>query len=74
MQQETLRGLRLQSGKTVAEVADKLGVTPSAVCQYEKGARCVGLEQVLKLAEFYDNTAEEIIKAQLNSIAIAKTE
>lgn len=73
MQQETLRGLRLQSGKTVAEVANVLGVTVRAVSRYEAGERQISLKQVLQLSDLYDSTPEEIIRAQLNSVAVAET-
>ena len=62
---ETLKELRLQNKKTCAEVAQVLGVTVRAVNRYEKGERQISLTQVLKLAEFYDCSEREIIKAQL---------
>lgn len=64
---ETLRGLRLQAGKSVAEVSEVFGVTARAVARYETGERQISLTQVLQLAELYDCSAEEIITAQLNS-------
>lgn len=63
----TLKDLRLQSGKTAAEVAGELGVGSNAVSNYECGIRRISLEQVLKLAKLYDVSVEEIINAQLNS-------
>ena len=64
---ETLKDLRKQANKTAAEVATVLNVTDRAYCRYEQGARRISLEQVLLLAKLYDVTAEEVIKAQLNS-------
>lgn len=64
---ETLRDLRLQAKKTVAEVAKVLGVANSSYYSYEQGTRRVSLEQVLSLSELYDCTEREIIQAQLNS-------
>ncbi len=63
----TLRELRKQNKKTVAEVAKVLGVTGQAVRHYEQGIRRISLESVLALSELYQESAEEIIKAQLNS-------
>lgn len=63
----TLKQLRQQNKKTVAEVAKVLGVTPPAVVNYESGIRRIGLEQILILSELYQESAECIIKAQLNS-------
>ncbi len=61
----TLRELRKQNNKTVSEVAKVLGVSPPAVRHYETGIRRLSLESVLALSELYQESAEEIIKAQL---------
>ncbi len=66
----TLRTLREECGKSVLEVADFLAVSYRAVYRYECGTRQISLMQVLKLEELYECTAEEIIKAQLNSYQI----
>lgn len=66
----TLKELRQQSGLTVKEVAEKLGVSRNAVNNYECGIREIQLEHVLILTKLYDCTAEEVIEAQLKSIAI----
>ncbi|PWM01866.1 MAG: transcriptional regulator [Clostridiales bacterium] len=63
----TLRELREQNKNTAAEVAEVLGVSVRAVSRYEQGTRRIGLEQIIKLMDFYHCTAEEIIWAQLNS-------
>ena len=63
----TLRQLREQSKKTVAEVAKVLNVTTMSIYRYEQGRRMIGVEQVFPLAKLYDVTAEEVIEAQLNS-------
>lgn len=65
--QYTLKCLRLANKKTLAEVANVLGVSVRALLRYEQGLRKIGLEQVLTLSKIYDCTAEEIIQAQLNS-------
>ena len=64
---ETLKDLRLQAKKTVAEAAKVLNVTERAYMRYEQGTRRISLEQVLVLAKLYDCSAEEVIQAQLNS-------
>lgn len=63
----TLRELRLQNKKTVAEVAKVLGVAETTYYSYEQGVRKISLESVLVLSELYDERAEDIIKAQLES-------
>lgn len=63
----TLRGLREQNKNTAVEVAEALGISNRALYYYENGKRQISLEQVLLLAKLYNETAEEIIRAQLNS-------
>lgn len=63
----TLKDLREQAGLSVKEVADILSVTINAIRNYELGWRKISIEQVLTLSEAYEVSAEEVIKAQLNS-------
>lgn len=63
----TLRELREQNKKSREDVSAALGVSDRALYHYENGKRRISLEQVLILAELYGETAEEIIRAQLNS-------
>lgn len=67
MKKETLRDLRESTKKTCAEVAQALGVTINAIYNYENGIRRISLEQVLALADVYEVSAGDVIKAQLNS-------
>ena len=64
---QTLRDLRKQAGKTCAEVAEALNITPQAVYRYESGAREINLAQVIILAQIYDVSIEDVVLAQLNS-------
>lgn len=68
----TLRELREQSGKSRAEVAKALGVTVNAISNYESGLRQINLLHVLNLALLFGESAEEVIKAQLNSCRRAR--
>lgn len=63
----TLRELREQNKKTVAEIATALNVTTMSIYRYESGKRQIDIQQVLTLAEIYDVSEREIIEAQLNS-------
>ena len=64
---ETLRDLRLQSKKTCTEVAQALNVTIRTYYRYEQGTRQINIFQIVPLAKLFDVSAEEIIKAQINS-------
>lgn len=66
----TLKELRQQSGKTVKEVSDKLGIQMRTLYCYEQGTRQLGLQQVLILAELYDCAEREVIEAALKSVAV----
>ena len=63
----TLRDLREQSGKSRAEVAAALGVAVRTLAHYENGTRWLKPEQILALSRIFDESAEEVIAAQLNS-------
>lgn len=63
----TLRDLREQNKKTLADVAKALNVSVRSVSRYEQGARKISIDQVLVLVELYEESAEDIIRAQLNS-------
>lgn len=63
----TLRDLREQNKKTLADVAKALNVSVRSVSRYEQGARKISIDQVLVLVEVYEESAEDIIRAQLNS-------
>ena len=63
----TLKSLREENKKTLTKVASVLGVTIQAAYRYEQGKRRICLEHVLILSTLYDCSAEEVIKAQLNS-------
>lgn len=69
----TLKELRQQSGKTAKEVALALGIPRSTYSNYEQGIRQIDLQLILPLSGFLEITAEEVIEAQLNSIAVRST-
>lgn len=66
----TLRELREGSGKSIAEVAEALGVSHQSVSNYELGVRRISLEQILLLSKYYSVSTREIIEFQLNSCLI----
>ena len=68
----TLKELREQIGKTPKEIADVLKISLQTVYRYEQGIRKLNISQVLILSELFDCTAEEVIKAQLNSCLYAQ--
>lgn len=69
----TLKELRQQSKKTVAEVAAALGVAVQTVYSYEQGLRLINVAQIIPLAELYEVSEREIIEAQLKSVNAKKS-
>ena len=50
----------LRGDKTQKEVADAVGVTAMAVCQYEAGTRVPSDQVKIALAEYFGRTVEDI--------------
>ena len=67
---QTLGDLRKQAGKSCAEVAEKLGVTPAAIRNYEQGIRMISVDKIKPLAETYGVSAEEIIDSQMETLKV----
>ena len=63
----TLKALREANKKTCAEVAQALSVSVRTVLRYEQGTRRLSFEQVIVLAELYEATVEDVVRAQLSS-------
>lgn len=70
----TLKELRRQSGKTAKEVADRLGISRSTYSNYEQGIRQIDLRFIIPLASLFSVGTEEVIEAQLKSIAVRSSE
>jgi len=48
-----LEQARINSGLTLTEVADKMGVTPMTIQRYEKGQRKINVESIKQLCKIY---------------------
>jgi len=62
----TIRKLRLEKGYTQKELADKLGISESAVSLIENGKRKLKLETAIKLAEIFGVSLDELVKNYVN--------
>lgn len=51
---EVLREIRKESGLTLPRIAELSGLSSSAICAYERGARGVSLDGLYRLARTYD--------------------
>jgi DNA-binding XRE family transcriptional regulator len=50
----------LRGDKTQREIANAVGVSPMAICQYEAGTRVPSDRIKIALAEYFNRTVEEI--------------
>ena len=58
---ERLRQLRQNSTLKRIEVAEKIGVSPITLRQYEQGTREPNLEKLLKLAVLFDVSLDDLL-------------
>lgn len=59
---KALREYRLNVGWTQAQVAEHLGVQPSAVTMWETGERKPNIVTLKKLAQLFGCTTDELLK------------
>lgn len=60
---------RIKAGKKVTEVMEFLGVTDSAVYQWETGVTMPNSNKLAKLAEFYGCSIDELLRKDENNDA-----
>ena len=58
---ERLRDLRALSGLTQRQVAQRLGVAPSAVCAYENGSRLPSYGVLIRLAGLFHVSTDYLL-------------
>ena len=56
-----LKELRLKKGVSQTEVGDVIGVCRSAICQYEKGVRLPNAEDLVKLANYFNVSVDDLL-------------
>lgn len=66
---ERIKDIRKKAGLTQKQLADRLGVTPSQVGQYERGLRSPGSLQVKKFADALSVPMDLLIADQLDEAA-----
>jgi transcriptional regulator with XRE-family HTH domain len=64
---EKLRQLRLEHGITQAELAEKLGVSPSAIGMYEQGRRRPDVKTVAAAAKILGCSTDELLEIEHTS-------
>ena len=63
----TLKRMRQDAGFSRKEAAEQIEVTYQALSHYENGTRTPSIETVLALAQLYQESAEDVIFAAINS-------
>lgn len=57
-----LREMRVKAGKSVLDVQKALGVSDAAVYYWENGTTKPTIEKLIKLAELYGCSVDELLK------------
>lgn len=57
-----IRSYRINSGLTQAQVADRVGVSPNAVSQWETGVRSPCVRHIWMMASLFGCTVDELLK------------
>lgn len=57
-----IRNARIAAGKTVKDVMDHMGVSDAAVYQWESGVFTPRADKLIKLADFFGVTVDELLK------------
>jgi len=63
-----LRNLRLQANLSQAELAQKLGISRSAISSYENGTRRPNHNMLIKMASFFDVSVDYLLGKELQSV------
>lgn len=63
-----LKTLRLGKKATQQQIADYLGVSRQAYCNYENGNRTPDNETLLKLAEFHDVSVDYLLREETEAV------
>lgn len=63
---ETLRDLRVAKGKTLAQAAQEIGITPSALGNYENGYRVPRDSIKIAISDYYKRPIQKIFFAPKN--------
>jgi transcriptional regulator with XRE-family HTH domain len=58
---ELIKGLRSRDNLTQTELAQKVGINRSLICQYESGDRSPSMESIIKLAIYSGQSIDSIL-------------
>lgn len=67
MNELTLKDIRKAAGLTRKEAAEKLGIAYQTLSHYESGRRLPNAHAILEMAYAYDETAETVLYAVINT-------
>ena len=67
---DNLRDARLRRGYTQLTFAQQIGVTPSCVCQYERGNRMPNLKMVSIMSHVLDMSLDDLIPYATHEVQV----
>ncbi len=63
-----LKIIRTQNKLKQYQIADALGISRSTYCSYETGRRCVDLDTLVKLSQFYNLPIDAFLQDSFNGM------
>ena len=67
-----IKELRKQRGISQDELGKVLGVSRSAICQYEQGGRIPNYKSVVAMADYFNVTVDFLLDRDINRVLIEK--
>ena len=67
-----LKNIRIDCRKTQLDVADRLGVTRTAICYYENGQRVIDIDTLIKMCEIYNVDVNDVLSDDIRKLVYRK--
>ena len=65
---KNLQKLRIKRSLSQQDLANAIGVTRSSVANYESGTRRPSFENLIKLADYFNVTCDELIREEKTNV------
>lgn len=67
---KNLRKIRKLSGMTMKDLAERIGVSESAISQYENGKRQPGYETLIELSKIFNVSTDYLLGIEDNELSV----
>ena len=67
-----LKDIRIENHKTQTDVAERLGVTRTAICYYESGQRIIDIDTSIKMCDIYNIDLNDVLSDDIKKLVYRK--